>query len=151
THLFRSISTGKYHTCAVRADNATYCWGANTSQQLGDGNTAQTDRTAPSLVTSTTSAVSAGWLHSCGIAAGGSGALCWGANDSGQLGDGGTTERNAPAAVSGSLGITQVSSGQDFSCGVTADHRLYCWGANTLGQLGDGTTTQRLTPLPVLP
>src|SRR6185503_14724363 len=36
THLFRSISTGKYHTCAVRADNATYCWGANTSQQLGD-------------------------------------------------------------------------------------------------------------------
>jgi len=150
THLFRSISTGRFHTCAVRADNATYCWGANTSQQLGDGNTAQTDRTAPSLSTSATSAVSGGWLHTCGIAAAG-GAICWGANDAGQLGDGGTTERNASAPVSGSLGITRVSSGQDFSCGVTADNKLYCWGLNEYGQLGDGTTTQRLTPVRVLP
>ncbi|HEY7394655.1 MAG TPA: hypothetical protein VH559_07420 [Gemmatimonadaceae bacterium] len=149
THLFRSISTGRFHTCAVRADNATYCWGANTSQQLGDGNTAQTDRTSPSLVTSTTTAVSAGWLHTCGIRGGT--ALCWGANDGGQLGDGGTTERNAPAAISGSLNITQVASGQDFSCGVTADNAIYCWGKNDLGQLGDGTTTQRLSPVRVLP
>jgi hypothetical protein len=91
----------------------------------------------------------AGWLHTCGI--GGGTALCWGANDGGQLGDGGTTERNAPAAISGSLNITQVASGQDFSCGVTADNTIYCWGKNDLGQLGDGTTTQRLSPVRVLP
>lgn len=149
THLFHSISTGRFHTCAVQADNATYCWGANTSQQLGDGNTAQTDRLAPSLVTTATSAVSAGWLYTCGILGGG--ALCWGANDAGQLGDGGTTERNASAPVSGFLGITQVAAGQDFSCGVTADNRLYCWGMNDFGQLGDGTTTQRLLPVRVFP
>jgi alpha-tubulin suppressor-like RCC1 family protein len=149
THLFRSITTGRFHTCAVQADNAAYCWGGNTSQQLGDGNTDQSDRTAPSLVTATVSAVTGGWLHTCGI--GGGTALCWGANDSGQLGDGGTTERNAPAAVSGSLNITQVAAGQDFSCGVTADNRIYCWGLNEFGQLGDNTTTQRLAPVRVLP
>lgn len=150
THLFRSVSTGRFHTCAVRTDNATYCWGANTSQQLGDGNTAQTDRLAPSLSTTATTGLSAGWLHTCGIAAGG-GALCWGANASGQLGDGGTTERNASAPVSGSLGIMQIAAAEDFSCGVTSDNRLYCWGTNDFGQLGDGTTTQRLAPVQVLP
>jgi alpha-tubulin suppressor-like RCC1 family protein len=149
THLFRSVSTGRFHTCAVQADNATYCWGANTSQQLGDGNTAQTDRTAPSLVTASVTGVSGGWLHTCGLGAGT--ALCWGANDGGQLGDGGTTERNAPGAISGSLNISQVAAGQDFSCGVTADNRLYCWGTNDFGQLGDGTTTQRLSPVRVFP
>lgn len=149
THLFRSISTGRFHTCAVQADNAAYCWGGNTSQQLGDGNTDQTDRTAPSLVTASVSAVTGGWLHTCGISGGT--ALCWGANDAGQLGDGGTTERNAPAAVSGSLNIAQVAAGQDFSCGVTTDNRIYCWGLNEFGQLGDGTPTQRLAPVRVLP
>lgn len=149
THEFRSVSTGRFHTCAVRVDNATYCWGANTSQQLGDGNTAQTDRLTPSLSGAAATAVSAGWLHNCGISAAG-GALCWGANESGQLGDGGTTERNASAPVSGSLGLTRVAAGEDFSCGVTSDSRLYCWGKNDFGQLGDGTMTQRLTPVPVL-
>ncbi|MGH7638755.1 MAG: hypothetical protein ACREOK_13990 [Gemmatimonadaceae bacterium] len=150
THQFQNVSTGRFHTCAARTDNATYCWGANTNQQLGDGNTAQTDRIAPSLSTTATTAVSAGWLHTCGIGTGG-GALCWGANASGQLGDGGTTERNASAPVSGSLGITQIAAAEDFSCGVTSDNRLYCWGKNDFGQLGDGTTTQRLTPVRVLP
>ena len=149
THLFRSISTGRFHTCAVRADNAAYCWGGNTSQQLGDGNTDQSDRTSPSLVTAAMSAVAGGWLHTCGI--GGGTAQCWGANDAGQLGDGGATTRNAPGAVSGSLNITQVAAGQDFSCGVTADSRIYCWGLNEFGQLGDGTTIQRLAPVRVLP
>jgi alpha-tubulin suppressor-like RCC1 family protein len=150
THLFRHVSTGRFHTCAVKADNATWCWGANTSQQLGDGNTDQTDRIVPSLSGAAITAVSAGWLHTCGIGVGG-GALCWGANDGGQLGDGGTTERNASAPVSGSLGITQVAAAEDFSCGVTSDNRLYCWGKNDFGQLGDGTTSQRLTPVRVLP
>jgi alpha-tubulin suppressor-like RCC1 family protein len=150
THLFRSISTGLAHTCAVRADNAAYCWGANTNQQIGDGNTATTDRPTPSLVTGAFTSVSAGWTHTCGISAAG-GAQCWGGNAGGQLGDGGTTERNAPAPVSGSLALTAVSAGVDFSCGVTTDNRLYCWGRNDFGQLGDGSTTQRLTPVRVFP
>jgi alpha-tubulin suppressor-like RCC1 family protein len=144
THLFRSISTGRAHTCAVRADNATYCWGSNANQQIGDGNSATTNRTAPALVTAAFSAASAGWFHNCAIGSGT--ALCWGENGGGQLGDGGTTQRGAPAAVTGSPTITQVSAGEDHSCGVTVEKYLYCWGINDKGQLGDGTTTQRLSP-----
>jgi alpha-tubulin suppressor-like RCC1 family protein len=47
------------------------------------------------------------------------------------------------------LSFSQVSAGEDYTCGVTTDNRAYCWGHNTQGELGDGTTTGRLTPVAV--
>src|SRR5207253_863820 len=77
-------------------------------------------------------------------------AYCWGANNSGQLGDGTTTTRLTPVAVAGRLRFGQVSpDGTQHSCGVTTDDRAYCWGRNVFGELGDGTTTARLTPVAV--
>ena len=34
---FKSVSSGRTHSCGVSASNAAYCWGANTAGQLGDG------------------------------------------------------------------------------------------------------------------
>jgi alpha-tubulin suppressor-like RCC1 family protein len=48
------------------------------------------------------------------------------------------------------LSFRQVSTGANYTCGVTPDNRAYCWGANRLGNLGDGTTTDRLTPVAVV-
>jgi len=53
------------------------------------------------------------------------------------------------AAFSVRLTFVQVSTGADYTCGVTLVGFAYCWGANAAGQLGDGTTSQRLTPTPV--
>lgn len=36
---FRSVSAGAFHTCAIGADQAAYCWGWNASGQLGTGDT----------------------------------------------------------------------------------------------------------------
>jgi alpha-tubulin suppressor-like RCC1 family protein len=76
-------------------------------------------------------------------------AYCWGANHSGQVGEGTTTHRLRPVAVAGTLRFRQVSTGTFHSCGVTTDRRVYCWGQNTYGQVGDGTTMGRLMPVPV--
>jgi alpha-tubulin suppressor-like RCC1 family protein len=92
--------------------------------------------------------VSGGYESTCGVTTDNR-AYCWGYNGQGQLGDGTTTHRFAPVAVSGGLRFRQISAGFAASCGVTTDFRAYCWGSNDRGELGDGTTTGRLTPVPV--
>lgn len=77
--------------------------------------------------------------------------MCWGRNDSGQLGDGSKTQRLTPVSVSGlSSGATSVAVGQYHSCALTSGGGVKCWGFNINGQVGDGTTTTFwLTPVDV--
>ncbi|MBL8959233.1 MAG: protein kinase [Gemmatimonadetes bacterium] len=92
--------------------------------------------------------IAAGTRHSCMLTGEGR-ALCWGNNESGQLGDGTFEARVAPTPVTGDFTFTQVASGQSHSCGISRDGDALCWGANASGQLGDGTSTPRSAPVPV--
>ncbi|TYC14527.1 DUF11 domain-containing protein [Actinomadura syzygii] len=76
-------------------------------------------------------------------------ALATGYNESGQLGDGTTTERTVPVEVALPEGVTltEVSGGGNHSLAVTSDGRVLAWGQNLSGQLGDGTNIQRTTPV----
>ncbi len=93
------------------------------------------------------SVVSAGGRHSCVLNDGR--ALCWGANDNGQLGDGQLESRDTPTAVVGELEFTRITAGLAHTCGVTRGGEAYCWGADDRGQLGDATTTSRSAPVRV--
>jgi alpha-tubulin suppressor-like RCC1 family protein len=76
-------------------------------------------------------------------------AVCWGANGSGQLGDGTTTERHAPVDVPGlTNGVAANAAGAAHTCALTTSERVQCWGRNSDGQLGNGTTTDFATPNP---
>ena len=95
------VSAGAYHTCAILDNGDLKCWGYDGAGQLGDGGT-NTDTNAPSstaidLGTGRTAfAVSAGHKHTCAILDNGD-LKCWGYDDHGQLGDGGSnTNTNAP-------------------------------------------------------
>jgi alpha-tubulin suppressor-like RCC1 family protein len=97
----------------------------------------------------TQSKVQAGDGFACSLGSEG-GVTCWGNNADGQLGDGTTTNRLTPVAVSGlSSGVESIATGSSHACAVTKLGAVKCWGSNALGQLGDGTTTSRSTPVTV--
>lgn len=69
---------------------------------------------------------------------------CWGQNDSGQLGDGTTTNRTSMVTVLTAPGtpltdVAKIYLGRAQSCAILTDKTAKCWGSNTRSQLGDGT------------
>lgn len=92
--------------------------------------------------------VAAGDGHSCRVHEDGT-VRCWGRNDFGQLGDGGTSWTGSPVTVVGLTNAVAVTAGYAHSCALLADGSMRCWGRNDYGQLGDGSLTRRLTPVAV--
>jgi alpha-tubulin suppressor-like RCC1 family protein len=156
--MFAMISAGSNHTCGVTLDGIAYCWGDNSSGQLGNG--AKTNSPTPIPVSGALSfaMVSAGGHHTCGVTglptnpppvAGA--VYCWGDNSFGQLGNGTTINSPTPVAVSGGGMFTTVSAGSQHTCDTLVNTGLqYCWGDNTFGQLGNGTTTSTTTPVAIV-
>lgn len=144
------VEAGENHTCAINNAGGVQCWGRNESGRLGDGTT--TERSTPVAVIGLSSgvvAIAAGTTHTCALTMTGA-VYCWGSNSSGRLGDGTTTNRPTPVAVSGlNSNVVAIAAGEDHTCAVTSAGGAYCWGSNTYGQLGDNTTVSRNTPVAV--
>lgn len=149
------IGAGAGYTCAISTVGGVRCWGYNAGGQLGDGTT--TDRSSATNVFGLLTGVAAISVgrgsnqvgHTCALTSAGA-VKCWGANESGQLGDGTTTNRLTPVDVVGlGSGVVAIASGGQHTCAVMAGGDVKCWGNNLSGQLGDGTQVQRLTPVTV--
>ncbi|MDE3155355.1 MAG: chitobiase/beta-hexosaminidase C-terminal domain-containing protein [Acidobacteriota bacterium] len=143
------VSGGGAHSLALETDGTVWAWGLNTSGQAGTGAIGGYVL-SPAQVTAIANAadVDAGGSHSLAIGSDGS-LWSWGANGSGQLGDGTTTSRGTPAAISGLSNIAAASGGATHTLAVTTDGVVWAWGGNGNGQLGDGTLDQRLVPTPI--
>lgn len=149
TPPFVQLALGRDHTCGLAEDGAAWCWGRNTSGQLGDGS--RTDRQQPMPVVGghTFMGLTASLAYTCGVDPTGR-MLCWGV-DSGRFGTGDGTGvvtaleplHAAPASSYGSL-----SRGWGNTCGLDAAGAAWCWGSNFFGQLGNLRNQSRPSTTP---
>lgn len=151
TTKFTQVAVGRDHACALAGTGAAYCWGDNSRSQIGDG-TSATAWPVPVPVAGGHSftSLTAGYQYTCGVLADGVTVDCWGANESGQLGDGTTTDRNTPvqAQTPTSLGnVTALAAGGASTCAtVGANYSTYCWGANDKLEVDANAASPQTTP-----
>jgi alpha-tubulin suppressor-like RCC1 family protein len=106
-----ALSAGDSHVCAVSATKV-WCWGLNSKGQLGIGTTtsknAATVVSKPALLTpkNITCAGYETLLFGTSTAAPKQPVYAWGNNDKGQLGDGTTTTRTSPVALTDLRGLS---------------------------------------------
>jgi alpha-tubulin suppressor-like RCC1 family protein len=150
---WKSISTGGYHSAAIRSDDSSlWMWGNNPQGQLGDGTTisksspVQIGTNSWYMVSVGSNAINTG----NSLAIDSTGALyAWGHNPFGQLGDGTTVSKSSPVKIGSSSWIAVFAGKGGHAAGITIGGSLYTWGNNANGRLGDGTIVDKSSPVKI--
>ncbi len=149
-HVFATISAGGEHTCAIDTAQRAWCWGYDTSGQLGSGGLWGSRVFAPVAVAGNHrfTAIRAAGPNTCALDDAAH-AWCWGDAREGQLGDGMPPETHydpdcygdghlcawKPVRVSGSASYSLVAA----ACALDTSGKAWCWGLDTNGRVGGGT------------
>lgn len=139
-----TITVGIGQTCAIYTDGTLKCWGANSSGQLGYGDTNQRNNPPAEGVAlgGRATSISANRYtgFTCALLENGT-VKCWGQSGPGWLGDGTQVSRDAPSDTPIALPrrAVAVSAGYVHACVILDDGRVTCWGLNGSGELGVDT------------
>ncbi len=151
------LALGDMHVCVLLSDGSVKCWGYGAFGQLGYGNTMSVgDNELPSSVGPvsvttipgvTAVQIAASADSTCALLSNGS-IVCWGHNESGELGYGhqdniGDDELPSsagPVSVTTTPGVTatQITMAGSHACALLSDGSVKCWGYGIYGQLGYG-------------
>jgi alpha-tubulin suppressor-like RCC1 family protein len=132
------------HVCALKTDRTVWCWGMNSSGELGNGTTSVEPTDIPAQVIGLTevTSVSAGDNITCAVTAPGD-AWCWGQDLVN------SDIHPTPVPVAGLSDVREVVLSVLHACAILNSGEVHCWGAGDFGQLGNGSTEDATTPVKV--
>ncbi len=158
----KAVAAGTSDTCALLDNSQIKCWGSDNAGSLGANLMAGINIGGhpTDMGDNLRQVVLPAGRSALAVTAGGDSACalldtqqieCWGANSSGHLGTGDSTERGTSqfpmdgklVALGTNLSALSVSMGQNSACAAASLGWVKCWGGNTWGQLGDGDTVTR--------
>lgn len=130
---------GASYACSLDTEGSVACWGVGYYGEMGTG-VAMVSSGVPTRILDgamagqTVKDISASGSLTCAVSSG-KRAYCWGYNSMGQLGDGTTTAKYVPTAVStagammGKDIASVISYGSGYAaCAIDTLGQLYCWG-----------------------
>lgn len=151
-----NIAGGGFNFCGVREGGEVRCWGWNPGPGLLGTGSSQTAVVQPEHIAGVAGVTYVAidsylWrfkprsaLHACALREEGE-VLCWGANQSGELGDGTNEARVNPVRIE-TEGVRQIAAGAIHTCALIAGDGIACWGENGDGRLGLGDRDDRSSP-----
>jgi hypothetical protein len=146
-----SIAAGGFHSLALKSDGTVLVWGNDGFGEQGNGS-GDMMQTTPQPVVGVNNAVAiaAGSNHNIVLKTDGT-LMAWGANQSGQLGDGTLTQRDTPIGINGISNIIAIAAGSSHSLALKSDGTVLAWGSNQSGATGLGIigNTEQTTPITV--
>ncbi len=151
------VTAGQDFTCALTHAGTVMCWGSNTTGDLGNGTTNDSNVPVEVLDVAGTAplsgvvAISAGQYFVCALTSAGS-VLCWGDNAEQELGPEPSGFRTGlPNVVTGiPAGMVAINTGAGFACALTSTGVAWCWGGSGTGVLGAGPNLPNGSPVEVL-
>ncbi len=129
-HRFQSIELSRDFVCGLDRESSAWCWGSNSSGQLGNDSTGYRlhNSSVPVRVAGDHHfrMLSAGKFGICGLTAKGE-AWCWGGIASRQ--------RSAPERFAEGMQFISLHVTEGGACGRSGDRKLFCWSLDNLDRV----------------
>jgi hypothetical protein len=129
-----AIAVGRDSACALLRDATVSCWGGDfhdDGSYIADKNSLIQYHAKHIVGLARVSAITMSGRTACALLEDAR-VKCWGANSSGELGNGTTKETEYPTYVTGLSHVASVKMGRFSACAVLKDGHIKCWGASPL-------------------
>ncbi|WP_119327867.1 RCC1 domain-containing protein [Cysteiniphilum halobium] len=144
----KKLSQGWVHACALATNGKAYCWGSNSSGQLGNADYPENAKVPVEVSNGDIPAsaqlknIAAGERVSCAVDDQNN-IYCWGRNYYKLIKNSSQESFLLPTKISkgqipSAAEITDIELGFAHACVLTNEKKAYCWGSGENGQLGNG-------------
>jgi alpha-tubulin suppressor-like RCC1 family protein len=136
-------------SCVLSEDARVSCWGYD-GERIYEPEQVIADAAEHAVLDDATD-LCVGERHGCARRKGGT-AVCWGENNSGQLGDGTSrsTTQSRYVQVPGLDDVSKIVCGGAHTCVLRQHGEVACWGDNRYGELGTGDASRDMSLVPAL-